>query len=171
MTWKPTSLTRVQMTERRREGGRLLREGKLTKAQIARELNVSRAAVGQWASKIASGGLRSLKSRASSGRPPKLNAQQQRELIRHLKRGALAAGFATDRWTLPRIQQLIGQQWHITYHPNYLGRLLDTLGWSRQLPQARANERDDALVRAWLAHDWPRIKKSAAQRRHNRVFR
>jgi transposase len=72
---------------------------------------------------------------------------------------------------LPRIQKLIQREFHVTYHPNYLSRLMDRLGFSLQQPLPRARERDEALVRAWLAHDWPRIKKSAAERAENRVFR
>ncbi len=159
------------MAERRREGGQLLKDGKLTHAEIGRQLSVSRVAVGQWAAQMTQGGLRALKRRMPSGRPPKLDAKRRRELLHHLKRGAGRGGFPSERWTLPRVQTVIQQAFGVTYHPNYVGRLLAQLGWSRQQPQARAIERDDALVRAWLAHDWPRIKKGATQRRNHRVFR
>ena len=69
-------------------------------------------------------------------------------------------GFATDRWTLKRIQQLIERDVAIAYHPNYLARLLNRLGFSVQQPTDRALERDDARVEAWRKRDWPRIKKS-----------
>jgi hypothetical protein len=45
MTWRPTILTREQMEERCLEGGRLLKEGKLSKAEIARQLGVTRGSV------------------------------------------------------------------------------------------------------------------------------
>jgi transposase len=104
------------------------------------------------------------------GRPAKLTRAQQRELLRLLKRGALVVGFETDRWTGPRIQSLIQQQFEVTYHSRYLPRLLHKLNWSQQIPLARAVERDEELIRAWLAHDWPRIKKGAAKWRKYRVF-
>jgi putative transposase len=159
------------MAERRRQAGRWLKHTRLAQAEIARRLGVSRAAVSKWAKAIQQGGLRALWPRRSSGRPHKLIHEQERELKRLLRRGALAAGFPTDRWTLPRIQKLIQREFHVTYHPNYLSRLMDRLGFSLQQPLPRARERDEALVRAWLAHDWPRIKKSAAERAENRVFR
>ncbi len=158
------------MAERRRVGGRLLKGGKLTHAEIGRQLGVSRAAVGQWAGQMAQGGLRALKRHRPSGRPPKLSEAQRRAVTQRLKRGARQAGFPSERWTLPRVRTLIQQVCGVNYHPNYVGRLLAQWDWSLQKPQARAIERDDALIRAWLAHDWPRIKKGATQRRNHRVF-
>jgi putative transposase len=171
MSYRPSKLTPEQQAERRREGARLLRQGRLSQAEIGRELGVSRATISDWAHTLESGGLRQLRRRSRSGRPPKLTRVQQRELLQVLKRGALAAGFETDRWTGARIQKLVEQQFEVNYHRRYLPRLLHQLGWSQQLPLPRAVERDEALIRAWLEHDWPRIKKGAAQRRKDRVFR
>src|SRR5438105_1814184 len=113
MTWIPKQLTRKQIEERRLAGGKLLKEGRLSKAQIAHKLGVSRAAVTYWARRKRFGGLRRLQSRKSSGRPPKLTPQQQRILLGYLKRGALRADFPTDRWTLRRIQHVIKKEFDI----------------------------------------------------------
>jgi transposase len=171
MAWNPTRLTRDQMEQRRREAARLLRAGKLRPAEIARQLGVSRSAVSQWAAQLKQGGLREWRRRRSAGRPPKLTAEQKRQLRRTLRRGAQKAGFQTERWTLARIQQVIERDFGVTYHRNHLSRLLDQLGWSRQQPLPRAVEREEAVIRAWLAHDWPRIKKGAATWRRHRVLR
>src|SRR5438046_3229166 len=130
MEWKPSQLTRAQMEERRQRGGHLLQAGKLSQAEIARLVGVSRATVSDWAKQIHPGGLRQLRLRTASGRPAKLTRVQHRERLRQLKRGALLAGFDTDRWTLRRIQQLIERLFGVRYHPNYLNRLLKPLGWS-----------------------------------------
>lgn len=170
MSFRPLKLTPEQMEERRMIGAGLLKAGRLSQAEIARELDVSRATVNDWAKRLASGGRRQLRRRTASGRPTKLTRDQQKALVRQLKRGALAAGFETDRWTGPRIQSLIEQEFGISYHARYLPHLLHKLNWSRQLPLARAVERDEELIQAWLETDWPRIKKGAAKRRKNRVF-
>lgn len=171
MAFQPTHLTRAQLEERRRLGAEMLRQGKLSQAAIARRLGVSRSAVSQWAKHLAHGGLRQLRSRTSSGRPAKLSKVQKQALRRLLKRGARHAGFPTERWTSQRIQTLIEREFQVTYHPTYVARLLKQLGWSPQVPLPRAKERDETLIRVWLAQDWPRIKKSAAAGRRNRVFR
>jgi len=170
MAWEPVHLTREQMEERRRAGAKLLRTGGLSQAEIARQLGVSRATVSDWAKRLASGGLRALRRRKAPGRPARMTRDEQTALRRVLRRGALAAGFPTDRWTLRRIAQVIQREFGEHYHPNSLHRLLGRLGWSVQQPLPRANERDEALIRAWLAQDWPRIKKSAALRRGHRVL-
>lgn len=170
MKWTPTCLTLEQKEERRRQGGRLLKAGKLSQAEIARQLGVSRAAVSQWAKRQANGGARALGRRKPKGRQPKLTAEQQRTLLKYLRAGAQAAGFQTARWTMGRVQRLIREKFGVTYHVHYMPRLLDKLEWSLQQPLARAQEQEEELIRAWLARDWPRIKKSAAARRKHRVF-
>jgi transposase len=159
------------MEERRLEGGRLLKEGKLSKAEIARQLGVTRGSVTVWAKAIEAGGLRRLRQRKSSGRKSKLTGEVKKKLKRLLDRGALAAGFPTDRWTLVRVSELLKKEFDISYHPNALGRVLDQLGYSVQMPLPRAAERDEELVKAWLTKDWSRIKKVAASRRNHRVLR
>ena len=170
MEWIPKRLTRQQMEERRREGARLLRSGKHTQAEIGRQLGVSRATVSDWAKQLAKGGLRTLRRRQAGGRPARLTSANQRALVRQLKRGAVAAGFPTERWTMSRVRQLIEREFGVHYHLHYINRLLSGLGWSLQQPLPRAAERDEDLIRAWLAQDWPRIKKGAAARRRHRVL-
>jgi len=162
MPWKPSRLTHKQLEERRLEGGRLLREKRLSPAEIARHLGVSRAAVSQWAQRLKTGGIRRLRRRSPPGRPPRLRPNQRRRLLAILKRGACAAGFSTERWTLDRIQQVIQREFSISYHPHYVGSWLKQWGWSCQYPIDQARERDEELVEAWLRRDWPRIKKSTA---------
>lgn len=170
MAWKPKRLTRQQMEERRRAGGRLLKVGKLSHTAIGQRLGVSGAAVGQWAKQLANDGLRALRRRTAPGRPACLTDAQQQALRQTLACGAVAAGFPSDRWTMSRVRQVIEREFGVRYHVKYINRLLRRLGWSLQQPLARAAERDEKLIRAWLAQDWPRIKKGAAARRKHRVL-
>jgi len=170
MTWKPSTLTREQMEERRLEGGRLLKAGKLSQAEIARQVGVSRATVSEWATIVKEEGIRGLHRRKAIGGVSKLTEAQKQKLKRLLDRGALACGFETDRWTLQRVAELIEREFKVGYHPNYLNRLLAQLSFSRQMPMPQAVEQDRELVQAWLERDLPRVKKLAAARRRNRVL-
>jgi putative transposase len=158
------------MEERRLAGGRLLKAGKLSQAEIARQLGVSRVTVSDWAKTIEAKGMRGLRKRKATGSQSKLDASQKQKLKYMLDRGALANGFPTDRWTLERVRQLIQKRFEISYHPNYLNRLLRNLGYSPQKPLPQAVEQEKALVQAWLQRDWPRIKKVAAARRRHRIL-
>lgn len=164
--WRPRTLTPEQLEERRLEAGRLLRAGRLSQAEIARRLDVSRTAVSQWAKRLREDphGSAALKRRPKPGRPTRLTARRWQELLDVLSRGAIEAGFETERWTLPRVRVIIRRRFGVTYHAHYLSVRLRDLGRSAQVPAVRARERDEALIQAWLDRDWPRIKKRLAAR-------
>ncbi len=134
MTQQLERLTRTQMAERRSEGIRLLELGQTSQVEIARQLGVSSTAVSAWAKKLRRQGRESLQASISSGRPSKLSRKQKVALLKKLKAGALAAGFATDSWTQARVRQFIQRKYGVDYHPNYIGRVLRSLGWSVQKP-------------------------------------
>ena len=122
-------------------------------------MGVSRATVTRWKKLLEQKGIRGLRARPHPGRPSKLSEEQWQHLLQILQRGAIAAGFPTERWTLQRIAEVIWREFGVRYHPRSLGRCLRARGWSPQRPIPRARERDEALVKAWLKRDWPRIKK------------
>ena len=158
------------MEERRQEGGRLLKAGKLSQAEIARQLGVSRATVSDWAKVVESQGIKGLKSKKARGVEAKLSQEQKQRLKKIIEQGALRHGFPTDRWTLERMRQVIQEKFEISYHPKYLSRLLKQLGFSPQKPMPQAIEQEKELVQAWLEKDWMRIKKVAAARRRSRIL-
>lgn len=162
MTWRPTTLTREQLEERRLEGARLLIEGKLSQAQIARHLGVSPVSVARWKQRLeaADHAIEALQRRTAPGNTASLNPTQWQQILRIIQQGALKAGFQTERWTLARIRQMIGERFGVLLSRAYIGRKLRELGFSPQQPVTRASNRDDELVEAWLRQDWPRIKKS-----------
>lgn len=157
------------MAERRLEGIRLMKSGEMTQAEISRHLGVSEAAVSSWKKRLAAGGPEGLQMRKATGRPPKLDTQARETLIKKLEEGAMVSGFPTEQWTQARVKELIEREFGVRYHQNYISRLLNDLGWSVQKPDPRAIERDEELIQIWLSKDWPRIKKSAAARRRDRI--
>jgi transposase len=136
-----------------------LREGRLTQASIARQLGVSRASVSRWAATLVQQGRRGLTARIRTGRPSRLAARDWGRLGRLLDRGAVAAGFATERWTLKRIAALIKREFQVRYHPRYLERPLKAHGFSVQRPATRAKERDELVIAVWPKRDWVALKK------------
>jgi transposase len=144
---------------RRRQGVRWLKRG-MQQAEIARRLEVSRQSVSVWAKALASGQEQALRQPRPRGRPAQLDALQRRQLQRLLKAGALAAGFPTELWTLPRIRVLIAERFGVSLSESWIFRLLRQLGWSCQRPARQARERDEAAIRQWKQVRWPRLKKA-----------
>jgi transposase len=93
--------------------------------------------------------MEALKRPERFGRPPKLNEAQPAELIRMLKGDALAAGFANELWTLPRIASVIKERFGVDLSQPSVWRMLQQLGWSVQRPAGRARERGEAAIRVW----------------------
>ena len=142
------------MEERRLEGGRLLKTGELSQAAISRQLGVSRATVSDWSKTLEASGVQGLERTKAAGSQSKLNLSQKKELQHLLDMGAESYGFPTDHWTLERVQQVIQQKFGITYHLNYLNRLLKNLGYSPPKPLSQAKE--------WYQDDWSRIESMEA---------
>ncbi len=113
----------------------------------------------RWTKLTERGGAEASKRPERFGRPPKLDDAQRAELIKTLKGGALAAGFASELWTLPRIASMVKERFGIELSQPSVWRMLQQLGWSVQRPAGRARERDET-IRTWKEKRWPAIKKS-----------
>lgn len=148
-----------EQRRRRLKGVRLLQKD-VAQAEVARRLGVSRQSVLRWARRLESGGMAAMLHPRPRGRPAQLDAQQRLELQRLLKAGAMAAGFATELWTLPRIRQLIAERFGVRLSESWIFRLLRQMGWSCQRPTRRAMERDEAAIRRWKKVRWPQLKKA-----------
>ena len=147
-----------ELGRRRLRGGRLL-QGGVAQADVARRVGVSRTTVSEWNERLADGGLEALRARPR-GRPAGLDAVQRRALMRALKNGALAAGFATELWTLPRVGNLIEQCFGRRYCESQVWRILMSLGFSCQRPSGRALERNESAIKQWQQKRWPALKKT-----------
>jgi transposase len=145
--------------ERRRLRAIALLKGGYPPVDVARMVDVDRRSVRRWNAAYRREGVKALKAKPASGRPPKLNVQAKKQLEQELLKGAKAAGFPTDLWTCRRVAQLIRLRFGVHYHIDHVGRFLHILGWSPQKPQRRAIERDEEQIQQWIKQQWPRIKK------------
>lgn len=150
-----------QLERRRLKAIELLDLGKQP-VEVARAVGVDRRSVRRWQAAYRQEGEEALKAKPASGRPPKLAPGELDALREALLEGAGAAGYHTDLWTCPRVADFIQRRFGVSYHPDHIGRLLRSLGFSPQKPQRRAVERDEEEIRRWVAEDWPRIKKNGA---------
>ena len=148
-----------ELERRRLRAIELLGEG-YAPVEVARMVGADRRSVRRWNAAYRKKGQPALKARPAPGRPLALDRKARGQLERILVKGAMAAGFATDLWTCPRVAQVIEERFGVTYHVAHVGRLLHSLGWSPQKPERRAVERDEEQIRRWIKEDWPRVKKT-----------
>lgn len=148
----------IQLERRRRRAARLLEAG-MKQSDVARRVGTTRSSVSRWEKRRQEGGAEALKRPTRFGRPRRLSDAQCEELIEQLKAGALAAGFATELWTLPRMRSLIEQRFSVKLTEPSVWRLLRSLGWSVQRPMGQARQRDEKAIRTWKAKRWPELKK------------
>jgi transposase len=143
---------------RRQIAGKLLQAG-MGIRQVARLVGAAPASVFRWKKALEEGGEEALAAKPHPGRPARLTAEQKEDLKAILLRGARAAGFRTDLWTLRRVAQVIEHHFGVKYHPSHVWYLLRAMGWSPQKPERRARERDEAAIARWREEAWPQLEK------------
>ncbi len=146
------------LEERRLNALTLLRSG-LSQAKVARRLGVTPAAVSLWKIATDQNGTAALRAVPRSGRPTLVPRDRLAALPDLLAKGALAYGFSTDLWTIPRIIQITEAEWGVRYTDSAMWRLLQRHGLSWQRPRRQAREKDLRAVKNWRHRSWPRYKK------------
>lgn len=159
-----------------REGRRMraweLHEAGWSQAAIAEALGVTPGAVSQWMRRSREGGGPSaLRKRPAPGASCRLSAAQQAQVQTWLREGAEVHGFRGEVWTRRRVAVLIERKLGVRYHPGHVSKLLQSWGWSPQLPERRARQRDEAVIERWRTERWPAIKKDGAGGRAHAALR
>jgi transposase len=147
------------LEDRRRRALALLDDG-LSLNEVGRQIGCNPSSVMRWRDARRHGGVDALQVRFSPGRPLKLAAGKRKRLVRLLLKGPMAQGYRTNLWTTPRIAEMVEREFGVCYHPDHIGRLMHSLGWTPQKPERRALERNEEEIERWKQEEWPRIKKT-----------
>jgi transposase len=137
---------------------------------IAEALGVSPVSVSRWFARARDGGSDALRAHPSPGPPPKLSPAQKRLIPEFLWHGAEAYGFRGEVWTCARIAQVIAEEFGVRYHKGHVGKILQELHWTPQVPIRRAIQRDEEAIRRWRDDTWPGLLQRARQERRVLVF-
>jgi transposase len=148
----------------------LLKQRGWYQRDIGEVLGVSEETVSRWLSRVREGGPTALRTRPRSGRPPKLSAAQKKLIPEFLWHGPEAYGFRGQVWTCARIARVIEEEFGVHYHPDHVGRLLEELHWTPQVPITRATQRDEEAIERWRAEVWPELRRQARRERRVLVF-
>jgi transposase len=149
----------LQWLERRRlQAADLFAQGK-TRAQVAGKLGVSAQTANRWYVRWRDGGTAGMRT-ARQGKPARLGGAELGRIRRVLDRGAVAAGFDNDLWTLARVAEVIERVTGVAHHPGHVWHILKAMRWRLQRPARKAVERNEAEITRWVAEEWPRIKQT-----------
>lgn len=146
------------LEQRRFKAGTFFEQG-IHQAEVARRLKVSRVAAHYWYTTWRARGKEGLRSNGHPGPQSQLTPEKAREVRNILLKGAGAAGYDTDLWTLPRIAHTMKKTVGVSYHPGYVWRVVGALGFTCQKPETRYRDRNEAAIKRWKEIRWPAIKK------------
>jgi transposase len=147
-----------------------LKEQGWSQHDIAVALDASKGAVSRWIHVAEQAGADALRSHTSPGHPAKLTPAQKRQIPEFLWHGAEAYGFRGDVWTCSRVAKGIEWEFGIGYHKDHVSRLLKELGWTPQIPSARAVQRDEVAIAGWRIEVWPELCRQASREHRTLVF-
>jgi transposase len=116
------------------------------------------------------GGLEALLAHPAPGRPAKLSEAQKRRIPEFLWHGPEAYGFRGRVRTRARIARVIEEEFGVRYHKGHVGRLLQELGWTPQVPIRRAIQRDDGAIARRRDEVGPQLRRRARRERRLPVF-
>lgn len=155
--WQPTQYSRAQLEERRLAALEWIERGTHRNREIAQHFGVSVHTVYTWKARLKrNGGLQATVARGASAR---LSATQHEQLRTFLREGALHHGFPDDTWTTLRVTNLIGRHFDVWYHHDHVRKILRRLGFTPQMPDGRAAERNELRIASWKEQVAPEVEK------------
>ena len=142
----------------------------LSPTQVAIVLRRSVQAVHNWLGAFLRDGVRSLRPRKSSGRPPKLTKTQKKELAELIDAGPEQCGYPGGCWRSPMVQDLIQRTSGVFYSVKYIAELLRNMGYSFQRARFVSDHLDEEKRRVWLNETWPQILKLRREKQAQILF-
>src|SRR5687767_12795512 len=87
---------------------------------VADFLGVSRRSIRRWRRGFREAGEVGLRRKPGAGRPSKLDHEQAARVLSWVEQDASDFGFATERWSAPRVASLIEQNFGVCFNARYL---------------------------------------------------
>jgi transposase len=133
-----------------------LTEG-LSTEQVGKLLHVSAESVRLWLRAFLLQGVSTIEIKKPPGRPSKLTKTQKKELAEIIEKGPSEAGFLSNCWRSPMIQNIIYEKYRIFYSVHYISQLLKNMGFSYQKARFVSDHLDEHAREQWLSKTWPEI--------------
>lgn len=153
-----SSLSRKERERVRVKAGKLFQKG-ISRAEVARRLNTTPAAVNYWHKAWKTQGVQGLKSKGHPGFPSKLTEDKRAVFKWAILKGPQAYGFETNLWTLYRLAAVMKKTTGVRFGHNHTREVVRSLGFTCQKPNVKAKERDEKAIKAWKEKRLPCLKK------------
>lgn len=102
----------------------------MSRGAAARLAGLDRQSLRDWVHRYNAGGVEGLYDRKAPGKKPQLDAGQKAELREIVLKSPDPAKNSIVRWRCCDLQELIEQEYGVSYHEDYIGRLLRKIGLS-----------------------------------------
>jgi transposase len=119
------------------------------RAEAARLAGMSDQALRDAIKRLNAEGVDGLYDRPRSGRPRRLNAEQEAEVKAAVLAGPDIEKDGLSAFTLEDIRLLIAEQHGVRYHVNHVGELMRRMGLSRQKARPSHPKKDEAAAAAF----------------------
>jgi len=126
-------------------------------AQVAVTLRVTPKTVHQWVHRFLVAGLKGLRRKKPTGRPPQRTKTQKHILAERLDEGPVQAGLASACWRSPMIQPLLHERFGVYDHVFDIAQLLQQLGYRDQKAALVSDHLNDAKRQEWCHTTWPQM--------------
>ncbi|WP_189010802.1 IS630 family transposase [Deinococcus malanensis] len=161
MEWQPNQYSRAQLEARRLAAAEWLQQGTHTHREIAEYFGVSVVTVTTWNARLKKKGT--LQATVAPGPSARLTSVQHEHLRTLLREGAKHHGFRDETWTTRRVVELIGRHFDVWYHHDHVRKVLRQLGFTPQMPDGRAAERNELRIASWKEQVVPELEKKVAE--------
>lgn len=142
----------------------------MSREMAARLAGLDRQSLRDWVHRYNAGGVEGLYDRKAPGKKPQLDAGQKIALREIVLKGPDPAKDGIVRWRCCDLKDLIVREYGVSYHEDYIGRLLDKLGLSYitgrpRHPKGDPQKQDDfkkTSRRSWSkpSPNMPKAKRS-----------
>ena len=121
----------------------------MSRKEAAEAAGMDRQTLRDWVIRYNAHGLDGLNDCWGDGRPPRLEPQEQAELISIVLKGPDTEADGLSAFTREDVVRICEARFGKTFHPASLGRLLKRLGFSRQKARPSHPQKDPAQAEAF----------------------
>lgn len=133
----------------------------MSRAEAARAAGMDRQALRDWVVRYNEHGLDGLYDRWGDGRPPRLSAQEQAELLDIVLAGSDPERMGISAYTRDDLVAICEERFGKSFHVSSMSRILKRLGLSRQKARPSHPKKDPAAQAAFKKSPGAAQKNSA----------